>query len=203
MNKPTILEDTYSKNLINEIALAINGIEIPDNARIRIAGGLFDIVHEHHCAIHLLLSKGLSGSATALLRSTFESYVRGVWFMECAADIDVERFQVDKFKEGYFENRVREIKEANDIAYGGLLDIKQKAWAAWNSYTHGGFLPVSRRFKGYEVTSNYSKEEVDDIARVANSFAVLAVFQIAELGNNHSLKKKAEEISKKFTTNYS
>lgn len=198
-----ISEDLYSKNLIGEIALAINGIEIPNNERIKIAGGLFDIVHEHHHAIHILLGNDLIGSAIALLRPIFESYARGVWFMKCATDLDVKNFQRDKFKAGYFEERLKEIKVVDEVASGGLLDIKQKAWNAWNSYTHGGFLPVGRRFKDSEVVSNYSQAEIDDIARVANTFAVLAVFQIAELGSNDSLTKKAEEIAEKFRVKYS
>lgn len=198
-----ISADQYSQNLVREIALAINGIEIPDNAKIKVAGGLFDIVHEHHYSIHILLSNGLTGSAIALVRSIFESYVRGVWFMKCANDADVERFQRDKFKEGLFEERLKEIREVDEVAHGGLLDIKNKAWGAWNSYTHGGFLPVGRRFKGSEVVSNYTQAEIDEIGRVANAFAVLAVFQIAELGSNDALTKKAEEIAKTFRAQYS
>lgn len=193
----------YSKKLEVDIATAINGAAIPADNRSRIAGGLFDIVHEHHRAVLLLIENGLVGSAGTLLRSIFESYVRGVWFMKCATDNDVEQFQNDDFKNGTFEQRLKDIEKVDGVAHGGLLTLKSKGWTALNSYTHGGFRPVGRRFKGSELMVNYSEEEIAEVERMANAFAVLAVFQIAELGGNEALSKGAERIAVEFKQHYS
>lgn len=193
----------YSKKLELDIATAINGAEIPTDDKSRIAGALFDIVHEHHRAVLLLTERGLVGSAGTLLRSIFESYVRGVWFMKCANDKDVERFQKDDFKNGPFEERLKDIEKVDGIAHGGLLTLKNKGWTALNSYTHGGFRPVGRRFKGGELMANYSEEEISEVERMASAFAVLAVFQIAELGGNEALSEKAESLAVEFMEHYS
>lgn len=193
----------YSKKLENDVASAINGAVIPQDDKSRIVGALFDIVHEHHRAVLLLIEKRLHGSAVALLRSIFESYVRGVWFMKCAIQKDVERFQDDKFKDGTFEDRIKEIVNVDDVAHSGLLTLKNMGWTALNSYTHGGFRPVGRRFKGSELMANYSKKEISEVERIANAFAVLAVFQIAELGGIIELRKEAESLAIEFSAQYS
>jgi uncharacterized protein DUF6988 len=188
----------YSKNLEGRIANAINGARIPADDRSQVAGALFDIVHEHHRAVLILIGQRLYGSAGALLRSLFESYVRGVWFMKCACVRDVERFQEDRFKEGSFEERLKEIEKVDGDAHGGLLKLKDKGWGALNSYTHGGFRPVGRRFKGIQLMANYSESEILEVERMANAFAVLAVFQIAEMGNNTALSGEAEKLAAEF-----
>jgi hypothetical protein len=193
----------YSKKLVSDIVNAINGVEIPPDDRSRIAGALFDIVHEHHQAIVILLGKRLYGSASALMRSIFESYVRGVWFMKCATAKDIADFQKDKSKDGTFEDRLKEIEKIDAVAHGGLIKMKKTAWAGLNSYTHGGMRPVSRRFVGMELKANYAEEEILEIERLTSAFAVLAVFQIAELANNTDLMGAAEAMAGEFKANYS
>lgn len=193
----------YSKNLANRIAKAINGVTIPIDDRSRVAGALFDIVHEHQQAVLLLIDKRIYGSAGALLRSVLESYVRGVWFMKCASDSDIKRFQKEKFKKGHFVERLEEIKKIDEDAHGGLLTLKAKGWAALNSYTHGGFRPVGRRFKGNEITANYDEKEIAEIECMVNAFAILAVFQIAEISKSSTLTHEAVKMATEFNEYYS
>ncbi|MBE0448948.1 MAG: hypothetical protein IBX64_12815 [Actinobacteria bacterium] len=193
----------YSKKLTLDIVNAINGVEIPADDRSRTAGALFDMVHEHHQAIVILLAKRLYGSAGALLRSIFETYARGVWFMKCASSDDLVNFQQDQFKKGTFEDRLKEIDAVDGDAHGGLLNVKSSAWTALNSYTHGGFRAVSRRFRGHEMMANYAPEEIAEIERVASSFAVLAVFQIAEISGSERVIKEAERLAIEFQEKYS
>lgn len=193
----------YSKRLAQNIARSVNGVEIPTDDRSKISGALFDIVHEHHISVIHLTEKRHYGSALVLLRSIFESYVRGVWFMKCATNKDITRFMSDKFKSGHFVDRINEIKEIDEQAHGGLLAVKDTAWEGLNSYTHGGFRPVGRRFLGNNIQPNYSKEEIQEILRVANSFAILAFVQIAELSNNNKLMEKFEHLVLEFKSKYS
>lgn len=198
----TILQ--FSKDLAQDIVASVRGVEIPVDDRTRISGALFDILHEHHQAVLLLISRGLIGSAGALIRSILEAYVRGVWFMKCASDEDVRRFsEKDEFKKGTFHDRVQEIANVDSEAHAGLMDVKRSAWTALNSYAHGGFRPVVRRLTESEVKSNYSEEEVREIEKVANSFAILGVFQIAELAGNKELLGAFKKMVDRFNENYS
>ncbi len=184
-----------SKELVRDIAICINGVEISSDDRTRIIGALFDIVHEHHQSIILLLDNKLCASAGSLLRSIFETYVRAVWFMKCASDSDVENFLKDKFKKGSFQDRLNDIEQLEDITPHFLSLIKQKIWGALNSYAHGGFIPVGRRFDGGEIISNHAEEEVELIERLSNVLSVLSVYKIAELCGDDNLMIEAEKLA--------
>lgn len=80
--------NNYSEKLVQDIARAINGVQIPADDRPKIVGALFDIVHEHHQAVVILVRHRLYGAASALMRSIFESYVRGLWFPSSPSKVD-------------------------------------------------------------------------------------------------------------------
>lgn len=150
-----------------------------------------------------LIQNKLYGSAASLLRSIVESYARGVWVLKCASNKDIEQFKRDRFKDGTFEDRLKEIHDIEDNPHSSaLLNLKVIAWNALNSYTHGGFRAISRRFKEGELAPNYSLEEITGIERLSNAFAILAVFQIAELQNNSLLLAFAEKTSLEFKRVY-
>ena len=153
----------YSRTLANDIVDALHGIETPSDDRSNIACALFTIVHEHHQAIVVLLEGQLYGSAAALLRSVFESYVRGAWVLQCASSKDISDFQKDKWKEGPFEDRLKELEAVDSVAHGGLVHLKTTAWTALNSYTHSGMRAVSRRFSGNDLIPGGFKSEVQHL----------------------------------------
>jgi hypothetical protein len=185
----------HSKRLQRNIASALHGVEIPIDNRTRIAGAFFDIVHEHSRAILILLESGLCGSAMSLVRSIFEAYVRGVWFMKCASPAHIEKFLEDRLKFASFEAILKQVENVDHAARGALQKFKEDAWPALNSYTHGGFRPIGRRFSGSEIKANYSQENIQDIERWANLFAVISLSQTAELAANANLKKLAGELT--------
>jgi hypothetical protein len=85
-----------SEELIQCIDKNIYGVEIKSNDRFRIAAGSLDMVLEHQKAIVLLTSHCLYGSAAALVRLIFESYVRSVWFYYSASDEELHEFKNDR-----------------------------------------------------------------------------------------------------------
>lgn len=68
-------------NKSNEL---VDSIEFKSTERNRVVAALFHLSLEHHGSIHLLVQHKHNGSAFALLRPQFEAYVRGLWFMKCA-----------------------------------------------------------------------------------------------------------------------
>lgn len=87
---------SLSDGLINWIDKSIDGIDIPSETRFRLAGACLGVALEHHKAIILLIKHRLYGSAFAMVRPLFESYVRGVWLHRCASDSDINLFTADK-----------------------------------------------------------------------------------------------------------
>ena len=78
------LENT--KKLLLIVDREVDGMEFEANDRNRIAGALFDVVHEHAKAMVVLLENRFYASAFALARPIFEGFVRGAWLRNCAKD---------------------------------------------------------------------------------------------------------------------
>lgn len=199
-----VSELTFSENIAQEIAMNVNGVKIPSDDKSRIAGALFDIVHEHHLAVLLLIRKKHYGSAGTLLRSIFEAYVRGVWFLKCANSNDVDLFvKKDKFRDGIFQDRLDDLQEVNEGGFEGLSIIKKQSWNALNSYAHGGYRPVGRRLLEDEIAANYTECEINEIERLADAFSILAALQIAELSKSTNLLSVSEGLARKFDEKHS
>ena len=86
-----------SKALIQWLDEQLHGAEFRSEVRTQLAGSCLDLAMEHQKAIVMLVSQSLHGSAFALVRAIFETYIRGAWLYHCASDADLELFQDDKF----------------------------------------------------------------------------------------------------------
>jgi hypothetical protein len=160
-----------SEELIQWLDKNIDGVEIKSNDRSRIAAGSLDMVLEHQKAIVLLTSHCLYGSAAALVRLIFESYVRGVWFYYSASDEELHEFKNDRLDKT-FNELIKDIEKHEAFSEGILSDVKKLSWKVMNSFTHGGFYQVVRRNKETEIAPNYSNEEIINALESANSFDV-------------------------------
>src|SRR5436853_6483897 len=88
----------------------------------------------------------LFGSAFALLRSLVEIVFRGVWIAACATDAEIKRFREKDGIDNSFGDMAEAIAAACGMDY--FYDLKKRSWAALNSYTHTGILPLGRRVRG-------------------------------------------------------
>jgi hypothetical protein len=189
-----------SEELIQWLDKNIDGVEIKSNDRFRIAAGSLDMVLEHQKAIVLLTSHCLYGSAAALVRLIFESYVRGVWFYYSASDEELHEFKNDRLDKK-FNELIKDIEKHEAFSEGILSDVKKLSWKVMNSFTHGGFYQVVRRNKEIEIAPNYSDEEIIDALESANSSAILTAIAIADMANNvtlaNSIYERGMELFKK------
>ena len=51
--------------------------------------------------------------------------------------------------------------------------IKTNAWKTLCSYTHSGFLQITRRFTGYQVKPNYKEGEITEVVKSTTSAIIL------------------------------
>jgi hypothetical protein len=171
----------------------LDGLEIKKGKRVLLAIGCLDQAIEHHAAICCLLKNKINGSAFALVRLIFESFVRGVWLKNCASEIQLSEFQNDKLNISFGE-LVRSIEELEGFRSGMLGRLKKQAWSAMNSYTHTGFQQASRRFGKEHVEPTYTDAEVIEVLKISGSFALLSFQQIAAEGNRLDLAQEANEL---------
>lgn len=178
----------------------ISGLKISNDIRTRIAVGCLDMVHEHQRAIVELVIKQLYGSALALMRPQFDSLVRGIWFHRCASDEDLVLFQKDKLDKK-IRIQISDIEKIDSFSVRFLSITRQKTWDALCSYTHSGFLQITRRNKPNEIGPNYKPEELVDALDYSGVFGLLALMESAYLTNNEMIARstvtKAESWLKK------
>ncbi len=186
-----------SEELIQWLDQNIDGIEIKSNDRSRIAAGCLDMALEHQKAIILLTSHRLYGSAAALVRLVFESYVRGVWFFYSASDEELQEFKNDKLDKT-FDELIKDIEKHEAFREGTISNVKKLSWKVMNSFTHSGFYQVVRRNKETEIAPDYSDKEILDALESANSFAILTAIAISDIANNEALAYSVYERGMQF-----
>jgi hypothetical protein len=168
-----------SRSFSNFVHEAMDNMPLLSNLRNITASGCLTLSLEHYSSIVLLLG-GLgqnAGSACALLRPQFESYVRGAWIFNCASDDQVKSFREDNDPPG-FGSLIKELETQDAWKGGGLSVMKSHVWTALCSYTHGGGLHVSRRIRDNEIVGNYSADDLTQILDFSNNFALLAANEL-------------------------
>jgi hypothetical protein len=161
------------------------------------AGGCLDQALEHQKAIVLLVRRQHFGSALALIRLAFESYVRGVWLHQCATDTELTKYTRDKLKKEFYE-LIAEIEQTEAFKEGVLSAIKKRSWRAMNSFTHSGYSQAVRRNTEDSIEPNYEEQEILEVLQFSNAIALLTCIEIASLANNGDLAyeflKKAKRL---------
>jgi hypothetical protein len=174
------------------IVSRLDGLDISRERRVLLAVSCYDVVVEHHIGIAALLRSGINGSAFALVRALFETFVRGVWLRHCATDKEIDAYVNDRLN-ATFAQLVEAVEKIDGFQDGVLSGLKKSAWRAMNSYTHGGIQQAGRRTSGEYIQPDFPREEVIEIVKLAGSFALLAFQQIAIEAKRMDLANEALE----------
>ena len=167
-----------SEELVDWIDSKIRNLEILGGRRDRFSASCFDIVHEHHRSIVLLVANRLYGSAFALVRPTYETLVRGVWIWTCATDEQIQEI-MEKDKIGHSYTLVSDIEKKNKNFGQVLNEIREKHWSSLSSFTHTGFRQIARRNTQEHIEPNYDEHEIERIIEFADALALLERFTIS------------------------
>lgn len=186
-----------AEELIQWLDSNIDGLDIPANDRMRLAAGCLDMALEHQKSIVLLTANSLFGSAAALVRLEFEAYVRGVWLLYCASDLEIEKFKKDKLDKN-FGQLIEDIEKHGAFNVGTLSHVKNASWKAMNSFTHSGLYQIVRRSTANEIMPNYADAELIDALETANSFGILTAIAISDMARNETLAKKVFDRGKEY-----
>jgi hypothetical protein len=180
----------------------LHDISTKDTLRNRIAGACFSVALDHFDAVLTLLGRDpkIYSSAFALTRLVFESYIRGMWFMNCATDVEVEDFLNGTFKLPKTPIMITAIEVAGNFDEKQLSVTYSNDWKHLCDYTHTGILQIQRWNKLDSVEPNYSDNEAIDVIRFTKAYALLAAVSFAEaVINNNELANgflsKAKEMA--------
>lgn len=172
---------------------------MPSNLRNRMAGACFAIALEHHQAVTVLAAQKqpLYSSAFALVRPTYESYVRGMWLSHCAEDTQVETFAKDG-KVPRMESLARAVEIVGNLDRTQLSGIYASNWSAFCSFTHSGGLHAQRWNTSEAIESNFSDAEVREVLQFTSAMALLAAIGVAALGSNETLAQELLESARQY-----
>ena len=169
----------YSNPLVDEQ-------DIEATERSRVVAALFHLSLEHCVSIHNLIVSKHHGSAFALLRPQFESYVRGAWFQKCASDECLQNFLNDEEPPSP-RKMISEIEAEDDVFSSGLSELKEKIWGALCGFTHGGYVQVSWRITGNEITSDFDEEQIMMTLDISNWISYKTLLAISVLSQNEEM----------------
>jgi hypothetical protein len=153
--------------------------EVPTGERNLLLMALWSLVFEIHRAILCLIDNKFFGAAQALVRTLIEATIRA-HVVVMGSDDDVKQIVKDTYKTNFSTIR-GEIDDA--FGTGTLFEkfLDEATRVALHSYTHGGMQQIGRRFKGTDLTPNYSEGELLETVRVSTS----AIFLVNNLATKY------------------
>ncbi|MCI5210836.1 MAG: hypothetical protein D3910_19075 [Candidatus Electrothrix sp. ATG2] len=187
-----------SKATIRWIDSKKDGLPIDSDGRTKLSAACFDLVLEHQKSVVLLIEKHLNGSAFALIRLIFDAYIRGLWLYHSASETEIEKYKNEKLKKP-FGDLIKDVEKIDGYSSGILSQAKKAGWDAMNSYTHSGFLHLTRRVSEDSIEPIYTDEEKVEAIKFANSCSLMAVIGIASLAKNQEL---ANDVLEHIKQNY-
>lgn len=117
-----------SEELADALDSSLRDRSVPGSRRNRLSASCFDMVHEHHRSMILLVENSLYGSAFTLARPIYEAFARGVWLRLCVTDDQMQQVIADKLKPS-LPSLVSAIKK-KDANLGRVLD------ESWKRHEH-------------------------------------------------------------------
>jgi len=177
-------------NKCNEL---IDSVELKADERNRVVAALFHLSLEHHGSICLLVQNQHNGSAFALLRPQFEAYIRGLWFMKCATEGQLQSFIKDN-EPPRINDLISEIEENPGYEEKGLSSLKEKVWGSLCGFTHGGYVQVSWRVTTEEITSDFSEEHLVKLVITSCALSLQAYIALALLVDRAELATSIKEV---------
>lgn len=183
---------------IDVCSTLLNSKGFESSVRSRVSVGLLHLSIEHHRSIHFLTTQNHHGSSFALLRPQFESYIRGLWFFNCASEKQLESFLNDD-EIPRINTLITEIENSGVFKENKLQGVKEKVWREMCGYTHGGYFQVANRNTENDIVNDYPEDNLVGLITVSNYLSYLALVAFARfLGNDEEILHQATTIHKEM-----
>ena len=169
-------------------------VEIKGDHRHRVPAQLYDLALEHTASILDLIEKCRYASAFALVRCEFECFVRGAWIHHRATDDEIEQFvEKDEIKPKMWQ-LIEALEQHPPFEDKLLSNVKKKAWAPMNGYTHGGIHQVSRRLVGDFIEPAFEDESLLEVIQFAGIMGLIAFGEIAAMAERKDFVAEAQAM---------
>ncbi len=177
------LKIKHSEEIIRWLDKKIDGINIPADTNLILAGACLDMAGEHHKSIILLIANNLTGSAFALLRSQFEAYIRGNWIFKCAYEDEIKEFKIGNAPRN-IQKLINDLEETRTFNTRIISRSKESIWKIFNGFTHTGIEQISNRILAETIEPDYSYTDICQAVDFSNSLGFLSAIAICDLAND-------------------
>lgn len=147
----------------------------------------FAVVHEHQASVTLLVKHGLLGSATALMRPSFEAFVRGLW-LQYANDQELAHFQKGHDTAPPEKIIRKVVQRSGEQRHADLFDTWDLSQKTMHGYVHHGYQSLIRRSGTIEIPPG----EVVDLLGFSTSMALHAALETVELAGKRAPENESE-----------
>ena len=145
----------------------------------RIAAICYAIALDHREAILLLLERDARSAAFALVRSIYESWVRGTWAQVCATPAEIERIEAG----GHMSKLETMVKKLDALPQtrGAFSRVKRSAWEWMSDYAHGEQRQIARWVDADGIGAAHPDAEVAGLLQALDVYAVFCLAGILDL----------------------
>lgn len=155
-----------------------DGVDADDRATLSMA--FYQIALDTHDSTWTLVDHQLHGPALALLRVTFEAYVRGYFFHHVAnQDVIENAYQTGRF--GGLSRYIRKISEADKPASEWIKSFGDKFSPFLHDATHGGGVQLGFRIRDGQIQPTYPDQVIYDSLVASTYIFIRAVNELFDL----------------------
>jgi len=156
------MDELFQRSLDLEVHV-VNILQQPlydTSDRVRVSHVMCSVSLEHSASFKILLRSQNFTSAIGLLRLQFESYVRGLWILYAASEIELSKLTAELTHDSakrankmpMLSEMINQLKQkAQKNAVDPVIEFKEQQWKPLSSYVHGGLHAIDRHSKGYPL----------------------------------------------------
>jgi len=150
-------------------------------------------------AISILLEAKLPGPAYALARPMLDTYVRGLWLLNHASDMEIKKFLEGKERHG-FNEFLKAIGNGEETGGAWIHKISGLNRQAFHDLTHGGIEHVLRRTTINSTEPNYPEDEQIRLMQIQIGIQFAIGYELLALVDNQAGIAKLEEMAQEYGT---
>ena len=169
--------ETY-KNWLTDLIGILDGMRIPKGNRAKVSFSLLHLSIEHHQSMIVLSEFGKYGSALALLRPQRDTCLRGMWYLRCATDEQIENFLSDKNPPGV-KDLLEGIERTEPYTQKQMSSLMDKINSLLHDFTHGGLYQAAIRKKDSIISSSIEQSQLSAFLCVSQALALSASIDVA------------------------
>lgn len=174
--------------------------------RVEATAAAADLSFDHAFAVRALFEAGAANSASAMLRLQYEALLRSAWLLYAATEAQLEKAgaTLTEASAAAAKNIAGPAEMLNDLErcaqerpeLRGLVvplrEIRETAWAAMNSFVHGGLHPLARTSEGFPDVL------AANLLKFSNGMLHMTARISARLTGSDEALKKVEQSRLKF-----